>query len=168
MGKVLAGRGGGRGGRVVSGRGDNKGGRAVVERGGVFGRLGRRGGGGEDSAGPPQQGGKPREHMASPEEMTYDAASPKQRKEILGNKILPLIKILEPEMATNIMNYLLPMINTDLDNLVRKPSELVKKVCDLINKSQDGTYHLPAGGGGGRGAEGPHGHVDEGGDGFCV
>ena len=40
------------------------------------------------------------------------------------------------------------MINTDLDNLVRKPSKLVKKVCDLINKSQDGTYYLPAGGGG--------------------
>jgi hypothetical protein len=44
----------------------------------------------------------------------------------------------------------------------------VKKVWDLIYKSQDGTYYLSAGGGGDRGAEGPHGQVDEGGDGFCV
>lgn len=82
--------------------------------------------------------------------------------------MLPLIQILEPKLATAIMNYLLLMNNTDLDNLVKKPSELVKKVCDLINKSQAGTYYLPAGGGGGRGAEGPHGQVDEGGDGFFV
>ena len=60
------------------------------------------------------------------------------------------------------MNYLLLMNNTDLDNLVKNPSELAKKVCDLINKSQAGTYYLSAGGGGGRGAEGPHGQVDEG------
>ena len=84
-------------------------------------------------------------------------------EEILGKKMLPLIQILEPELATAIMNYLLPMNNTDLDNLVKKPRELMKKVCDLINKSQAGTYYLPAGGGGGRGAEGPHGQVDEGG-----
>jgi hypothetical protein len=82
------------------------------------------------------RGGLPRERKSGQDdEIAYDAASPKQRKEILGKKMLPQIYILEPNLAPKIMNKLLPMSNTYLIHLLANPSELVKKVCDLINKS---------------------------------
>ena len=73
----------------------------------MFELLDDRGGGQEHSAGPPQQGSQPRQQMAGREDELYDAASPKQRKEILGKKMLPIIQIMEPELATTIMNYLM-------------------------------------------------------------
>ena len=84
----------------------------------------------------------PRQHTAGQEYELYEAASPKKRKEILGNKILPLIELLEPELANPIMNYLLPMSNIDLISMVKEPAELVIKVWDLMNKSHDRTHHF--------------------------
>mmetsp|Transcript_8037 Transcript_8037/g.10853 ORF Transcript_8037/g.10853 Transcript_8037/m.10853 type:complete len:695 (+) Transcript_8037:365-2449(+) len=63
---------------------------------------------------------------------TLAAAPPDQQKQMLGERLFPLVHRLQPEMAGKITGMLLEMDNTELLNLLESPESLSSKVDEAI------------------------------------
>merc|ERR1719149_107888 len=86
--------------------------------------------------GPPPPGGPP---MAPPAEMTASslaAAPPEQQKQLLGERLFPLISAVEPQLAGKITGMLLEMDNGELLNLLESPEALNAKIMEAISVLQ--------------------------------
>jgi polyadenylate-binding protein len=60
------------------------------------------------------------------------AAPPEQQKQILGERLFPLVSRLQPELAGKITGMLLEMDNTELLNLLESPESLSAKVDEAM------------------------------------
>jgi len=60
------------------------------------------------------------------------AAPPEQQKQILGERLFPLVSRLQPELAGKITGMLLEMDNTELLNLLESPESLSSKVDEAM------------------------------------
>lgn len=60
------------------------------------------------------------------------AAQPEMQKQILGERLFPLVHRLQPEMAGKITGMLLEMDNTELLNLLESPDSLSSKVDEAM------------------------------------
>ena len=84
--------------------------------------------------GPP--GGPP---MGPPQEInasTLAAAPPEQQKQLLGERLFPLIQNVEPQLAGKITGMLLEMDNGELLNLLESPDALNAKIMEALSVLQ--------------------------------
>jgi len=75
----------------------------------------------------------------APQEMTASslaAAPPEQQKQLLGERLFPLISAVEPGHAGKITGMLLEMDNGELLNLLESPEALNAKVLEAISVLQ--------------------------------
>mmetsp|Transcript_27936 Transcript_27936/g.87379 ORF Transcript_27936/g.87379 Transcript_27936/m.87379 type:complete len:629 (-) Transcript_27936:396-2282(-) len=161
---AMGGRGGGRGGMQggPGGRGGKQGrsgggmqqmgpgrGGGMMGPGGPQGRMGKGGGprgpgqmppmgmpGQPMPMGPPggQQG--PPQAPGQLNAATLAAAPPEQQKQLLGERLFPLIQAQEPAMAGKITGMLLEMDNGELLNLLESPDALNAKIMEAISVLQ--------------------------------
>mmetsp|Transcript_27257 Transcript_27257/g.69293 ORF Transcript_27257/g.69293 Transcript_27257/m.69293 type:complete len:646 (-) Transcript_27257:853-2790(-) len=143
------------GGRMQGGPGMQQGGpRGAPPPGGPMpGQQGKRGpgmppggpmagmppGGGMPMPGMPPQGMPGAPPMAPPGEMTpasLAAAPPEQQKQLLGERLFPLISQVEPALAGKITGMLLEMDNGELLNLLESPEALNAKIMEAISVLQ--------------------------------
>merc|ERR1712185_542410 len=92
--------------------------------------------GGPMPGGPMPPGAPP---MAPPTEMTASslaAAPPEQQKQLLGERLFPLIHNVEPQLAGKITGMLLEMDNGELLNLLESPDALNAKIMEAISVLQ--------------------------------
>ena len=85
--------------------------------------------------GPPPQGGP----AAPPTEInaaTLAAAPPEQQKQLLGERLFPLIQNVEPHLAGKITGMLLEMDNGELLNLLESPDALNAKIMEALSVLQ--------------------------------
>lgn len=155
-GAMAMGRGGGRGGGMQSGpggrgaqgkqgRGGGGGMQQMGGRGGMM-RPGAQGGMGKGQRpggpmGPMQMGGMPGQPMpmGMPGQLnaaTLAAAPPEQQKQLLGERLFPLIQSQEPAMAGKITGMLLEMDNGELLNLLESPDALNAKIMEALSVLQ--------------------------------
>jgi len=109
-------------------------------RGQKPGQMGPQGGmGGPMQGGMPMAGpGAPPPQMA-PQEITASslaAAPPEQQKQLLGERLFPLIHNVEPQLAGKITGMLLEMDNGELLNLLESPDALNAKIMEAISVLQ--------------------------------
>jgi polyadenylate-binding protein len=77
--------------------------------------------------------------QAPPQEMTASslaAAPPEQQKQLLGERLFPLISAVEPALAGKITGMLLEMDNGELLNLLESPEALNAKIMEAISVLQ--------------------------------
>jgi len=67
---------------------------------------------------------------------TLAAAPPKQQKQLLGERLFPLIQNIEPQLAGKITGMLLEMDNGELLNLLESPDALNAKIMEAISVLQ--------------------------------
>ena len=67
---------------------------------------------------------------------TLAAAPPEQQKQLLGERLFPLIQAQEPAMAGKITGMLLEMDNGELLNLLESPDALNAKIMEAISVLQ--------------------------------
>ena len=75
----------------------------------------------------------------APQEMTASslaAAPPEQQKQLLGERLFPLISAVEPGLAGKITGMLLEMDNGELLNLLESPEALNAKIMEAISVLQ--------------------------------
>merc|ERR1719352_391806 len=75
----------------------------------------------------------------APQEMTASslaAAPPEQQKQLLGERLFPLISAVEPQLAGKITGMLLEMDNGELLNLLESPEALNAKIMEAISVLQ--------------------------------
>mmetsp|Transcript_20027 Transcript_20027/g.59148 ORF Transcript_20027/g.59148 Transcript_20027/m.59148 type:complete len:198 (-) Transcript_20027:102-695(-) len=86
------------------------------------------------------QGGMPMPAPPQPQEpitpASLAAAPPEQQKQILGERLFPLIHALEPMLAGKITGMLLEMDNGELLNLLESPEALKAKVKEAMGVLQ--------------------------------
>ncbi|GAB4818479.1 hypothetical protein N2152v2_005525 [Parachlorella kessleri] len=130
-------RGGGRGARGPRGPGP----RADFGRGRGPGGRGGRGGRGEGPPAPPAGGAAPPAPPAAPAAPDANApltaaalaaAPPEQQKQLLGERLFPLVAGLQPDLAGKITGMLLEMDNTELLMLLESPEALESKVDEAV------------------------------------
>jgi len=63
---------------------------------------------------------------------TLSAAPPEQQKQMLGERLFPLVHSKQPELAGKITGMLLEMDNTELLNLLESPDSLASKVDEAM------------------------------------
>eukprot|EP00976_Prorocentrum_cordatum_P000258 5461-Prorocentrum_minimum.AAC.2 len=63
---------------------------------------------------------------------TLAAAPPEQQKQMLGERLFPLVHGKQPELAGKITGMLLEMDNTELLNLLESPESLTAKVDEAM------------------------------------
>lgn len=112
-------------------------------RGQKPGQMGPQGG---PMGGPvPMQGGMPMPGpggaapQMAPQEITASslaAAPPEQQKQLLGERLFPLIHNVEPQLAGKITGMLLEMDNGELLNLLESPDALNAKIMEAISVLQ--------------------------------
>eukprot|EP01025_Chloroclados_australasicus_P028833 TRINITY_DN2859_c0_g1_i1.p1 TRINITY_DN2859_c0_g1~~TRINITY_DN2859_c0_g1_i1.p1 ORF type:complete len:677 (-),score=148.34 TRINITY_DN2859_c0_g1_i1:248-2278(-) len=149
MNNSWGGRGRGRGGRGGMGRG----GRGMGGGGrGMGGMGGRQGGGGYmmDRMGPPpgpqppmapiqqapphiKMGGGPVDAGMQLTSSMLASAPPEQQKQMLGERLFPLVSTLQPGLAGKITGMLLEMDNSELLILLESPDQLRSKVAEAID-----------------------------------
>ena len=76
--------------------------------------------------------GPPQEINAS----TLAAAPPEQQKQLLGERLFPLIQNVEPQLAGKITGMLLEMDNGELLNLLESPDALNAKIMEALSVLQ--------------------------------
>merc|ERR1719424_2394632 len=90
--------------------------------------------------GAPMPGGAPPgAPPMAPQEMTASslaAAPPEQQKQLLGERLFPLISAVEPQLAGKITGMLLEMDNGELLNLLESPEALNAKIMEAISVLQ--------------------------------
>merc|ERR1719321_2203051 len=64
------------------------------------------------------------------------AAPPEQQKQLLGERLFPLISAVEPQLAGKITGMLLEMDNGELLNLLESPEALNAKIMEAISVLQ--------------------------------
>jgi len=77
--------------------------------------------------------------MPPPQEITASslaAAPPEQQKQLLGERLFPLIHNFEPQLAGKITGMLLEMDNGELLNLLESPDALNAKIMEAISVLQ--------------------------------
>jgi len=77
--------------------------------------------------------------MGAPQEITASslaAAPPEQQKQLLGERLFPLIHNVEPQLAGKITGMLLEMDNGELLNLLESPESLHAKIVEAISVLQ--------------------------------
>jgi polyadenylate-binding protein len=87
---------------------------------------------------PPQQmmaGQQPRAEMSA---SNLANAPPGMQKQMLGEKIFPLIARLQPEMAGKITGMMLEMDNSELLILLESPDQLKMKVDEALRVLEGG------------------------------
>merc|ERR1719240_755039 len=75
----------------------------------------------------------------APQEMTASslaAAPPEQQKQLLGERLFPLIQAVEPALAGKITGMLLEMDNGELLNLLESPEALNAKIMEAMSVLQ--------------------------------
>ena len=82
--------------------------------------------------GAPPPGGPPTEMTAS----SLAAAPPEQQKQLLGERLFPLISAVEPQLAGKITGMLLEMDNGELLNLLESPEALNAKISEAMSVLQ--------------------------------
>eukprot|EP00887_Chlorella_sp_A99_P002508 scaffold6.g2508.t1 len=145
------GRGAGRGGRGVPGALP---GRGVPGRGPLPGRGPAPGRGPREGGAPPPPGagpvpGAPAEGGQLTAAMLA-AAPPEQQKQLLGERLFPLVAALQPDLAGKITGMLLEMDNSELLLLLEDPAALDAKVDEAVQVGRAALW----GGGQGRGRPG--------------
>ena len=83
---------------------------------------------------PPQ--GMPSQGMMMPQDMTaasLAAAPPEQQKQLLGERLYPLISQVQPSNAGKITGMLLEMDNGELLNLLESPEALNAKIMEAVS-----------------------------------
>uniref|UniRef100_A0A7S3T059 Polyadenylate-binding protein n=2 Tax=Choreotrichia TaxID=141411 RepID=A0A7S3T059_9SPIT len=144
-GAMAMGRGGGRG--MQGGRGaQGKQGRGVQQIGGrgmvrPIGKGQRPGGPGQMPMGgvpgqPMPMGGAMPQVPGQLSAATLAAAPPEQQKQLLGERLFPLIQAQEPAMAGKITGMLLEMDNGELLNLLESPDALNAKIMEALSVLQ--------------------------------
>uniref|UniRef100_A0A7S4BYW7 Polyadenylate-binding protein n=1 Tax=Chrysotila carterae TaxID=13221 RepID=A0A7S4BYW7_CHRCT len=125
------------------------------------GAAGGQGGpGGQRKAGGPPPHGMPMQPMQGPaggapppmapreiNAATLAAAPPEQQKQLLGERLFPLIQDVEPQLAGKITGMLLEMDNGELLNLLESPDALNAKIVEALSVLQmhaDASQHPPA------------------------
>merc|ERR1712046_364735 len=88
--------------------------------------------GGMPGGAPPAPQGPPRELNAA----TLAAAPPEQQKQLLGERLFPLIQNTEPQLAGKITGMLLEMDNGELLNLLESPDALNAKIMEALSVLQ--------------------------------
>ena len=84
-------------------------------------------------------GAPPGQPPMAPQEMTASslaAAPPEQQKQLLGERLFPLISAHEPQLAGKITGMLLEMDNGELLNLLESPEALNAKIMEAISVLQ--------------------------------
>ena len=147
MGNMRGGQQQGRGGPNMRGPGGKQGGgmqqrQGFQQRGPQGGQQMPRGGppegmampmqGGMPGGAPPAPQGPPRELNAA----TLAAAPPEQQKQLLGERLFPLIQNTEPQLAGKITGMLLEMDNGELLNLLESPDALQAKIMEALSVLQ--------------------------------
>lgn len=140
------------GGRPQGGGGNMRGagGKGQMQQGRQGGFQQRPPGAGAPPQGPP--GGGQRKPMGAqmpqpgvpmpgppPQEITASslaAAPPEQQKQLLGERLFPLIQNVEPQLAGKITGMLLEMDNGELLNLLESPDALNAKIMEAISVLQ--------------------------------
>ena len=97
----------------------------------VFGAPGsdENGAGGKPRAAP--SGGNPQQDPLTAQQLA--SASPDQQKNMIGERLYPLIHNVQPELAGKITGMLLEMDNGELLHLLEDPSALGSKIQEAIN-----------------------------------
>lgn len=75
------------------------------------------------------------------------AAAPEQQKQILGERLFPLIQGIEPMLAGKITGMLLEMDNGELLNLLESPEALsakIKEAMSVLHSHQQAADDTPA------------------------
>lgn len=83
--------------------------------------------------------GAPPPAQMAPQEITASslaAAAPEQQKQLLGERLFPLIHNVEPQLAGKITGMLLEMDNGELLNLLESPDALNAKIMEAISVLQ--------------------------------
>lgn len=130
---VLPGRGGrggrGPGGPMQQGRGP-QGGQPIK-----FNQQARNAGG-QQGAMPPQQGGPPPQqpmpHEGALTASALASATPEMQKNMIGERLYPLIHQSQPELAGKITGMLLEMDNSELLHLLESPEALNAKISEAL------------------------------------
>jgi len=87
----------------------------------------------------PMGQGAPQPPMAQRQEInaaTLAAAPPEQQKQLLGERLFPLIQNVEPHLAGKITGMLLEMDNGELLNLLESPDALNAKIMEALSVLQ--------------------------------
>lgn len=83
--------------------------------------------------------GAPQSGQMTPQDITASslaAAPPEQQKQLLGERLFPLIHNVEPQLAGKITGMLLEMDNGELLNLLESPDALNAKIMEAISVLQ--------------------------------
>merc|ERR1719472_40881 len=99
--------------------------------------MGQQGGSAGQMAQPPQMA--PQEINAA----TLAAAPPEQQKQLLGERLFPLIQNVEPHLAGKITGMLLEMDNGELLNLLESPDALNAKIMEALSVLQMHADNVP-------------------------
>merc|ERR1719393_493367 len=110
--------------------------------------AGRQGGqgrkGGQQGGGQMQQPqGAPQAPRADLSAATLAAAPPEQQKQLLGERLFPLIQNIEPQLAGKITGMLLEMDNGELLNLLESPDALNAKIMEALSVLQMHADNVP-------------------------
>ena len=103
------------------------------------GMPGMMGPGGMPMPGGPMPGQGPPPNQMPAQDMTASslaAAPPEQQKQLLGERLFPLISAVEPQLAGKITGMLLEMDNGELLNLLESPEALNAKIMEAISVLQ--------------------------------
>jgi len=88
------------------------------------------------------QGNVPRSEINA---STLAAAPPEQQKQLLGERLFPLIQNVEPQLAGKITGMLLEMDNGELLNLLESPDALNAKIMEALSVLQMHADNKPEG-----------------------
>merc|ERR1719291_949653 len=84
----------------------------------------------------PQPGAQPQAARQDLSATTLAAAPPEQQKQLLGERLFPLIQNIEPQLAGKITGMLLEMDNGELLNLLESPDALQAKIMEALSVLQ--------------------------------
>ena len=85
---------------------------------------------------PANNGAPPARQSGEINAATLAAAPPEQQKQLLGERLFPLIQAVEPTLAGKITGMLLEMDNGELLNLLESPDALNAKIMEAISVLQ--------------------------------
>jgi polyadenylate-binding protein len=124
------GRGGGRGrgpGGPMPGRGPQQGGPPIK-----FNEQARNAGGPMPQGAPQQAPSQPMPHEGALTASALASASPEMQKNMIGERLYPLIHQSQPELAGKITGMLLEMDNSELLHLLESPEALNAKIAEAL------------------------------------